>query len=591
MALTVTVRLTSAGSDTGPFDIYGDTDLSTPVATNVPKLDLIAGYNITVPDDTTYVRVQSQSIICFNYKDFNVANLPTPTPTTTPTQTPNSTMTGATQTPTPTTTPTPEPTPTSSPTPDPTPTTTPTPSATTPPPFVSTWRTTGFSESITLPYWSANTSYDGIIDWGDGTQVANTFANRTHTYSSPGDYEVKIYGTISGFTFGQYPGNSVSNKKIISISQWGPLKLGRASTFQFYECSNLSLSSVTDVLDLTGQIYLFRTFMFCSNLTSVPRIDEWNVSSIINMRETFRYTSFNDDITTWDVSNNQNLDYTLGDSQFNQNIGGWNVSKVTDMRGLFANTPFNYDISSWNLSANTRTTSMFMNNAVFNQDISGWNVSNVTNMQAMFQGAQSFNQPIGSWNVSKVTNMYGMFNNAFNFNQDISSWNTSKVFTMSYMFSQATNFNQNIGSWNVSGVTSFTDFMALKTDSNFSFSNLDAIYNGWSTQNVKSGITINFGTVKFSQFGLSGKQILTGTPYNWVIIDGGMISVTPTPTPTPTSTPTPTPTVTPTQGFIPETPTPTPTVTLTPTPSNTPTVTPTPTNTVTTTPTPTTTSP
>ena len=49
-------------------------------------------------------------------------------------------------------------------------------------PFISVFRTTTANESITLPYVS-NGTYSGTIDWGDGTVVANTYANRTHTYT------------------------------------------------------------------------------------------------------------------------------------------------------------------------------------------------------------------------------------------------------------------------------------------------------------------------------------------------------------------------------------------------------------------------
>jgi surface protein len=136
--------------------------------------------------------------------------------------------------------------------------------------------------------------------------------------------------------------------------------------------------------------------------------------------------------------------------------------------------------------------------SVFNQPLSGWNTSNVTTMRTMFSNATLFNQPIGSWNVSGVTDMYQMFNSA-------------------------TAFNQDIGSWNISGVTNFSDFMVGKTFSNFSATNLDSIYNGWSSlPSVKPSISINFGTIKYTSAGVAGKAILTGSPYNWVIVDGGI---------------------------------------------------------------------
>ena len=66
--------------------------------------------------------------------------------------------------------------------------------------FIATFRTTTANESITLPYLS-NGTYSGTIDWGDGTVVANSYANRTHTYINSGDYDVTILGECNGFNF------------------------------------------------------------------------------------------------------------------------------------------------------------------------------------------------------------------------------------------------------------------------------------------------------------------------------------------------------------------------------------------------------
>jgi surface protein len=140
----------------------------------------------------------------------------------------------------------------------------------------------------------------------------------------------------------------------------------------------------------------------------------------------------------------------------------------------------------------------------------------------MFYKATNFNQNIGSWNVSKVTNMSYMFSNTANFNQNIGSWNTSAVTNMNAMFQSASAFNQSIGSWNVSNVTNFVNFMSSKTTETFSTTNLDAIYNGWSSRPVKTPISISFGTAKYTAASSAGRAILTGAPNNWVITDGGI---------------------------------------------------------------------
>jgi hypothetical protein len=92
---------------------------------------------------------------------------------------------------------------------------------------------------------------------------------------------------------------------------------------------------------------------------------------------------------------------------------------------------------------------------------------------------------------------------------------------MELMFSGATAFDQNIGNWDVANVQSFTNFMKFKTPATFSTTNLNAIYNGWSTQAVQPGLDITFGTAKYTAAATAGRLILTGTAL-WTITDGGL---------------------------------------------------------------------
>ena len=90
------------------------------------------------------------------------------------------------------------------------------------------------------------------------------------------------------------------------------------------------------------------------------------------------------------------------------------------------------------------------------------------------------------------------------------------------MFFNASAFNQNIGGWNVSNVTNFTNFMDNKTAANYSAANLDAIYNGWSLLTLQPNVTANFGTIKYTAAGQTGRNTLTSAPKNWTITDGGI---------------------------------------------------------------------
>lgn len=72
MSTPVTITLTTAGADTGPFNLYSNTDsYTTPFVSNVPKSSLVLGYSILAPTDTTIIRVQSVGD-CTNYIDLEI---------------------------------------------------------------------------------------------------------------------------------------------------------------------------------------------------------------------------------------------------------------------------------------------------------------------------------------------------------------------------------------------------------------------------------------------------------------------------------------------------------------------------------------
>ena len=70
---TMLITLTSAGADTGPFNLFSDVNgYSTPFELGVDKGDLLAGYTSSViPDGTVIVRVTSTGT-CGNYIDIPV---------------------------------------------------------------------------------------------------------------------------------------------------------------------------------------------------------------------------------------------------------------------------------------------------------------------------------------------------------------------------------------------------------------------------------------------------------------------------------------------------------------------------------------
>ncbi|MEK6927411.1 MAG: BspA family leucine-rich repeat surface protein, partial [Nanoarchaeota archaeon] len=417
-----------------------------------------------------------------------------------------------------------------------------------------------------LPLESTGT-YNFTVNWGDGNSSivsAWNSTNKTHTYSSAGEYTITIDGNIKGFRFN----NGGDKLKLTGISQWGNLNLGNSGGY-FYGCSNLRLTAI-DLLNLSETTNISRTFA-SSGITTLSSMNSWNVSNVTDMSYLFYSASaFNQNISSWDTSKVTDMSSMFQSaSSFNQPIGNWNVSSVTSMGGMFRSASsfnqsignwdtskvtsmsymfyyamtFNRDISNWNTSKVTDMSymfallsvfnqsignwdtskvtsmgSMFSANHQFNQPIGSWNVSNVTDMSYMFESAFAFNQPIGNWNVSKVTSMQNMFYSATTFNQNISNWDTSKVTDMHYMFGYASAFNQSIGNWNVSSVTRVDDmFFAM----NLSTINYDNLLNGWaSLPLLHSNLTFNGGASKYCSSTTARNTTLIGI-WNWTITDGG----------------------------------------------------------------------
>ena len=349
-------------------------------------------------------------------------------------------------------------------------------------PFTSIWRTTASNETVTLPYLASGANYTGIIDWGDGFTSGNTYANRTHTYATPGDYTISINGMISGFCFN----NSGDRLKLREITRWGTEFRPNNSSGTFHGCTNLVLTGVTDTLNLAGMTSLASFFPECTSLTTINRINEWDTSNIVSLNRMFENAyNFDDNIGAWNVANVTDMtamfsiaQASVGSGIFNNGgsntIKNWNTSKTTSLAAMFQNqTKFNQEVGLWDVSKVTNLNNTFLLSntrfGVFNNggtgSIGNWNTSLVTNLQGCFSNQVNFNQNIGSWDTSNVTNMAyvfncgnrdGVFNNGGS--DSIKNWNTAKVTTMLQMFVGQPYFNQPIGIWNT-GLVTRMDYM------------------------------------------------------------------------------------------------------------------------------------
>jgi hypothetical protein len=193
--------------------------------------------------------------------------------------------------------------------------------------FVTTWRVDEDGGSVTIPTTGAGYNYN--VDWAcDGTWVdTGVDGDRTHTYTEAGTYDVCITGTFPRIYFN----DSGDKLKIIDIKQWGGI--GWTSMVNAFKgATNLNVTA-TDAPDFTNTTSLAEMFSGCSSLVGNASMGSWNVSTITNMQEMFKNTSFNQDISSWNITGVTNFTSFLDGSAMSSTnydllLTGWNTKDV-----------------------------------------------------------------------------------------------------------------------------------------------------------------------------------------------------------------------------------------------------------------------
>ena len=226
-------------------------------------------------------------------------------------------------------------------------------------------------------------SYNATVNWGDGSSDTITSYNQqevTHTYSSAGQYEVSIEGTLQGWQFN----NAGDKLKMLDIKQYGVLDLSTSAAF--YGCTNLD-ASATDAPTISSTSF-FMMFRDCTNFNAA--IGNWDISTVTNTNRCFNAcTTFNKSLNTWNVSNVTDMQFMFGTClSFDQDLNSWDTSNVVKMFGLFFNCQqFNGDIYSWDTTNVENMQQMLYNNDLFDQSLAAWNIGNVSNFTNFMQNA------------------------------------------------------------------------------------------------------------------------------------------------------------------------------------------------------------
>jgi len=226
-------------------------------------------------------------------------------------------------------------------------------------------------------------SYNATVNWGDGSSDTITSYNQaevTHTYTSAGQYEISIEGTLQGWQFN----NAGDRLKMLDIKQYGVLDLSTSAAF--YGCTNLD-ASATDAPTVSTTSF-YRIFRDCTNFNGA--IGNWDISTTTNLKEAF-YNA----------------------NTFNKSLDNWNVSSVTLLQSTFQGcTSFDQDLNSWDTSNVESMRYMFFNCSQFNGDIYNWDTTNVENMSQMLYNCDLFDQSLAAWNIENVTNFSSFMQNA-----------------------------------------------------------------------------------------------------------------------------------------------------------------------------------
>ena len=291
------------------------------------------------------------------------------------------------------------------------------------------------ADTMTLPL-PIGYSYNLNVNWGDGNTSTVTAYNSpgiSNTYSSTGEYVVRISGLAEAFTCN----SSTACDFITHVLNFGDLGYIDLST-GFKGSGNLlsfSGGKTHNVTDMSNMFY------GTSSLASV-NLSSFDTTSVTKMNSMFWGAST---LSTLNIDNFSTSIVTNMDSMFRNttilsslNLSNFDTTSVTNMSYMFGGSGLtNLDLTSFDTTATTSMIAMF--NGMVNLttlDISSFNTSNIGSLQNMFKDSSSLSSlDLSNFNTSGVNDMRGTFENMSSLTTlDILSFDTSSVDDMNSTF-------------------------------------------------------------------------------------------------------------------------------------------------------------
>lgn len=206
----------------------------------------------------------------------------------------------------------------------------------------------GQSGSIEVPLPAYN--YGNIIAHIDDAlvtlQIPRTSTDTTVNISVIGlaSFGLAQLGREEGQNADTPISTTTTSLKLLDVLQWGSAGW-EDLCFAFYYAENMHQITATDLLnfstignDPNASSRLSRMF-YRSNVKTINRINEWDVSKVRNFLGMFQSAKvFNDDISNWKINTTQpvTMKYMFQEARkFNSEIKNWNMSAVNNTEFMF----------------------------------------------------------------------------------------------------------------------------------------------------------------------------------------------------------------------------------------------------------------